>query len=94
MIFGLEAIGCASIAVTLPARLTPHVLKHSVICWLAENGCTVDRISDLTGTDAPTARRIYRKIKPESLEDMATSVAEGPLRPQSATGGRTLENGR
>ena len=70
------------------------MLKHSVISWLAEDGYTVDRISDMTGTDAPTVRRIYRKVNPESLEDMATSLAEGFLHPRSATGGRTLENGR
>ncbi len=77
----------------LPAWLTPHVLKHSVISWLAEDGYTVDRISDMTDTDAVTVRRIYRKVKPEALEDMATSLAEGLLVPKSATAGRTLENG-
>ncbi len=77
----------------LPAWLTPHVLKHSVISWLAEDGYTVDRISDMTDTDAVTVRRIYRKVNPEALEDMATSLAERLLVPNSATAGRTLENG-
>ena len=77
----------------LPAWLTPHVLKHSVISWLAEAGYTVDRISDMTDTDAVTVRRIYRKVNPEALEDMATSLAERLLVPKSATVGRTLEHG-
>ena len=78
----------------LPAWVTPHVLKHSVCSWLAEDGYTVDQIADMTGTDPGTVRRIYRKINPESLEDMAESLAEGLLKPQSATGGRAIENGR
>lgn len=57
--------------------VTPHILKHSVISWLAEDGYTVDQISDLTETDPVTVRRIYRKVNPESLTDMADSLAKG-----------------
>ena len=76
----------------LPDWVTPHALKHSVVSWLAEDGYTVDRIADMTGTDAKTIDRIYRKVNPESLEDMADSLAEGLFPPESATAGRTLEN--
>lgn len=54
--------------------VTPHVLKHSVISWLAEQGHTVEKISDLTATDIPTVRRIYRKVSPESLGPLRDSL--------------------
>ena len=57
---------------------------------VVEGGDAVDHISDITGTDAITVRRIYRKVNPESLSDMAESLAEGPLGPESATIGRTV----
>ena len=56
------------------------------------DGCTVDRIADMTATEPGTVRRIYRKVNPESLADTAESLAEGLLGTQSATGGSTLEN--
>ena len=66
----------------LPAWVTPHILKHSVISWLAEDGYSVDRISDMTDTDPKTVRRIYRKVNPASLEDMAESLAIDLVAPQ------------
>lgn len=56
---------------------TPHTLKHSVISWLAEDGHTVDKISDMTATHPNTVRRIYRKFNPDYLQDMASSLDEG-----------------
>jgi integrase len=54
---------------------TPHVLKHSVVSWLAEDGYTVDRISDLTATHPNTVRRVYRKFNPNYMRDMAESLS-------------------
>lgn len=68
----------------LPIWVTPHILKHSVISWLAEDGYSVDRISDMTDTDPKTVRRIYRKVNPASLEDMAESLAKDLVAPQEA----------
>lgn len=51
--------------------VTPHHMKHTAISWMAEAGYPVDRISDYTETDPETIRRIYRKINPDSLRDMA-----------------------
>ena len=50
---------------------TPHTLKHTAISWMAEGGYTVDQISDLTGTDADTVKRIYRKFNPDYLRGLA-----------------------
>jgi len=54
--------------------LTPHHMKHTAISWMAESGYSVDQISDFTETDAETVRRIYRKINPNSLRDMADTM--------------------
>ena len=60
------------------AWATPHVLKHSVISWLAEAGISVDRIADLTATNRATVLRIYRKFSPEYLRDEATFLSSLP----------------
>ncbi len=46
-----------------------------MVSWLAEDGDTIDRNADTTGTDASTVKCIYRKIDPESLADMADALA-------------------
>jgi integrase len=61
----------------LPAWLGPHVLKHSVISWLAEAGFPADLIGDLTETDPRTVRRIYRKVRPDALRPLAAALASG-----------------
>ncbi|PHS74295.1 MAG: hypothetical protein COB59_12235, partial [Rhodospirillaceae bacterium] len=52
---------------------SPHVLKHSVISWMAENRYTADQASDLTATDVKTVKRIYRKFDPEYLREVANT---------------------
>lgn len=54
--------------------VTPHHMKHTAISWMAEAGYSVDQISDYTETDPETVRRIYRKINPDSLRDMADTM--------------------
>ena len=43
--------GCAVNRAGLLPWVTPHVLKHRVCSWLAEDGYSVDRISELVDTD-------------------------------------------
>jgi integrase len=59
------------------ASVSPHILKHSVISWLAMDGWTIDAISDFTSTDAKTIKRIYRKVNPGYLRGLATSLGDG-----------------
>lgn len=56
---------------------TPHILKHSVISWLAEDGFPAEDISDLTATNINTVRRVYRKFSPERLRDAASGLQKG-----------------
>lgn len=61
--------------------VTPHVCKHSVISWLAEDKWNVEEISDFTSTDIPTVRRVYRKVSPEhliGLRDSLSKIVFGP----------------
>ena len=57
--------------------VSPHVLKHSAISWLAEARHSVDEIADMTGTSRKTIWRVYRKFSPEYLEPMASSLGSG-----------------
>lgn len=58
-------------------RATPHILKHSVVSWLAMDGHSVDRTADLTATNPETVRRIHRKFDPEYLRDVAGALSAG-----------------
>jgi len=62
---------------TVHATVSPHVMKHSVISWLATDGWTVDAIADFTSTDEKTVKRIYRKVNPGYLRDLAESLGNG-----------------
>ena len=52
----------------------PHVIKHSVISWLAEDGRGVDEIAWYTATSPDTVRRIYLKRNPDGLRSMADGL--------------------
>jgi integrase len=54
--------------------VTPHVLKHTAVSRAAEKGFSVDTIADLTATSRSIIRRIYRKVNPESLRDLAEAL--------------------
>lgn len=56
--------------------VTPHVLKHTAISWLAIAGVPIERAADLTATDPKTLWKVYRKFDPEYLRD-AVAALEG-----------------
>ena len=60
-------------------QTTSHLMKHSVVSWLAAKGWSIDEIADFTSTDRETVRRIYRKVNPESLRGMADDLARTPV---------------
>ena len=62
---------------------SPHVLKHTVISFLAEAGWPVDKIADFTETTAATVRRAYRHTRPENLTGQADTL-EAVLYPEGA----------
>jgi len=55
--------------------VSPHVLKHSVISWLAMAGHSIDQISDMTATTRETVSRVYRKWSPNYLSSLAETLA-------------------
>lgn len=67
----------------LPLWVTPHVLKHTAISWLAERWSPA-QIADYTATHLETVMRVYRKVNGEQLaemgEDLATGLFEGPAK--------------
>lgn len=54
--------------------VTAHVIKHSVISWLAMAGKQQDEIADFTDTDQATVKRIYRKFSPEYLTPVSDTL--------------------
>jgi integrase len=60
---------------------TAHIMKHSVISWLAEDGFTIDQIADFTATNRQTVDRIYRKFNPDYLSDLAESLSKKVFAP-------------
>ena len=60
---------------------TAHIMKHSVISWLAEDGFTIDQIADFTTTNRQTVDRIYRKFNPDYLSDLAESLSKKVFAP-------------
>ena len=61
---------------TKRATISPHVLKHTAISWLAEAGYTVDQIADMTDTETKTVRRIYRHVAPDYLAPLSKTLAD------------------
>ena len=85
-----RGFGIAVARAGLPDWLTPHVLKHTAISWLAENW-EVDKIADYTDTHPDTVRRIYRKVNGERLRDMGEDLSDGLFgtAPVGAPGSKT-----
>lgn len=55
--------------------VTPHVLRHTVISWLDEDGIPMERISKLAGhRDVNTTRKIYAKPGVKVLKPAADII--------------------
>lgn len=55
--------------------VTPHVLRHTVITWLDEDGVPMERISKLAGhRDLNTTRKIYAKPDVKVLKPAADLI--------------------
>ncbi len=61
---------------TKRATISPHVLKHTAISWLAEAGYSIDQIADMTDTEAATVKRIYRHVAPDYLAPLSKTLAD------------------
>lgn len=75
--FRRAAVAAGLVSESGAATVSPHIMKHSVISWLAMDGWTVDAIADFTSTDEKTVKRIYRKVNPGYLRDLAESLGDG-----------------
>lgn len=57
------------------AGVTPHVLRHTTITWLDEDGIPMERISKLAGhRDLNTTRKIYSKPDAKVLQPAAEVI--------------------
>jgi len=57
--------------------LTPHVMKHSVVSWLAQEGVSIDRIAYLTETSRKIVERFYRKFNPDHFAAEVAILGNG-----------------
>jgi integrase len=69
-----QGVKRAGIRAAMP-WVSVHVIKHSVISWLAAMGWTMDQIADYTGTNWKTVQRVYRKVEPGDLKGMAADLS-------------------
>lgn len=69
--------------------ITPHVLRHTVLSWLDDEGIPMERISKLAGhRDLETTRKIYAKPSVNTLRE-AAEVIDIKLRKGVASGNST-----
>lgn len=81
----------AGLAINGKPWVTPHVCKHSVISWLAEDDWPIEKIADLTATDIPTVRRIYRKMNPDYLSGLRDTLGGIVFGPRKKTPKRGID---
>lgn len=68
---GLKAAG---VAIGRP-DVSPHMLRHSAAVWMAEDGHSMDEISQYLGhDDVKTTTRIYARFSPTHLRKLADSL--------------------
>ena len=55
--------------------VTPHTLRHTAACWMAEAGIDMERIAQYLGhSDPATTRKHYAKFAPDWLADAASAL--------------------
>ena len=55
--------------------VSPHMLRHSAAVWLAEDGHSMEEISQFLGhNDAKITARVYAKFSPTHLRKLAASL--------------------
>lgn len=61
--------------------VSPHVLRHSAACWMAEDGRSMDEIATFLGhSDSAITSRVYARLSPTYLRSAAASLEIGTLR--------------
>jgi integrase len=66
------------------ADVTPHVLRHSAACFLAESGVSMSEIAQILGhSDSRLTERVYARYGPEYLRK-AMKALEWPDDPSPA----------
>jgi integrase len=67
--------GVAAAARRAEVKCTPHVLRHTAACLMAEAGIRMEEIAQYLGhTNTDTTRRVYARYSPEYLRDAAKAL--------------------
>ncbi|MEQ5786834.1 site-specific integrase [Erythrobacter sp. NFXS35] len=54
--------------------ITPHVLRHTIATWMAQDGVSMWEIAGYLGQDHETTARIYSHHSPDFLQDAVRSI--------------------
>lgn len=65
----------------VPAKVSPHVLRHSKAMHLLENGVNLIHIRDILGHASIVTTEVYAKANPEMKRDAVESAAAKTLGP-------------
>lgn len=58
--------------------VSPHVLRHSAACWMAEDGISMQEIAAMLGhSDTLITQRVYAQLSPGYLRTAAQSLQSG-----------------
>lgn len=75
-----KAFHRAAVRAGLP-DVTPHVLRHSVATWLAEDGVPLADIAAMLGNSEKMVERVYAKYTPGYLSRAIKSLSRGQMVP-------------
>ena len=70
-------------------RCTAHILKHSAISYMTEQGFTVGQIAEFTETTSEVVERVYMKVNPKGL--IAISEGMNKLIPDTTSSDSAIE---
>lgn len=73
-----KAFRRAAIRAGLP-DVTPHVLRHSVATWLAEDGVPLADIAGMLGNSEKMVEKVYAKYTPGYLSRAIKSLSRGQM---------------
>jgi integrase len=67
--------GVAAAARRARVTCTPHVLRHTAACWMAEAGVPMTEIAQYLGhEDSRTTERVYARFSPDHLQHAARTL--------------------
>jgi integrase len=81
-----RVVEAAGLAVTGPARVTPHVLRHTAATFMAMRGVPLPQIAAFLGQTIQKTTEKYIHVTPDHLEQARAALDRESLRPRAVGG--------